>query len=147
MFGTKGFLDRLPELLMAGINRGANLGHDTIYSGTVAAATEGFLLGVPSIAVSMAGHEAKHYATAARVAAGGVARLVIPEVQIHAWVAEIGGDAIDPANFDLEEIDRNPFFCPDPAGDCCCFCHGKTSGTNLPDCRRLPHSRHSWKLI
>jgi chorismate synthase len=53
--------------------------------------------------------------TAARVAAGGVARLVIPEVQIHAWVAEIGGDAIDPANFDLEEIDRNPFFCPDPA--------------------------------
>src|SRR3546814_11543814 len=53
--------------------------------------------------------------TAARVAAGGVARLVIPEVQVHAWVAEIGGDAIDPANFDLEEIDRNPFFCPDPA--------------------------------
>src|SRR3546814_17685437 len=53
--------------------------------------------------------------TAARVAAGAVARLVIPEVQVHAWVAEIGGDAIDPANFDLEEIDRNPFFCPDPA--------------------------------
>lgn len=53
--------------------------------------------------------------TAARVAAGGVARLVIPEVQINAWVAEIGGDAIDPANFDLEEIGRNPFFCPDPA--------------------------------
>ncbi|HRE34261.1 MAG TPA: chorismate synthase, partial [Sphingopyxis terrae] len=43
------------------------------------------------------------------------ARLILPEVQIHAWVAEIGGDAIDPANFDLEEIDRNPFFCPDPA--------------------------------
>ncbi|MBL0916808.1 MAG: chorismate synthase, partial [Sphingopyxis sp.] len=52
--------------------------------------------------------------TAARVAAGGVARLIIPEVQIHAWVAEIGGDANDPANFDLEEIDRNPCFCPDP---------------------------------
>jgi chorismate synthase len=32
---------------------------------------------------------------------------------IHGWVSEIGGDAIDPANFDLEEIDRNPFFCPD----------------------------------
>jgi chorismate synthase len=53
--------------------------------------------------------------TASRVAAGAVARLVIPEVQIHAWVAEIGGDAIDRDNFDLEEIDRNPFFCPDPA--------------------------------
>ncbi len=53
--------------------------------------------------------------TASRVAAGAVARLVIPEVSIHAWVAEIGGDAIDRDNFDLEEIDRNPFFCPDPA--------------------------------
>ena len=53
--------------------------------------------------------------TASRVAAGGVARLVVPEVTIRAWVAEIGGDAIDPANFDLAEIARNPFFCPDAA--------------------------------
>ena len=53
--------------------------------------------------------------TAARVAAGGVARAVIPEVSIRAWVEEIGGDANDPANFDAEEIDRNPFFCPDAA--------------------------------
>ena len=53
--------------------------------------------------------------TASRVAAGAVARLVIPDVLIHAWVAEIGGDAIDRDNFDLEEIDRNPFFCPDAA--------------------------------
>ena len=53
--------------------------------------------------------------TAARVAAGAVARLVIPEVTVLAWVAEIGGDAIDPANFDAGEIGRNPFFCPDPA--------------------------------
>lgn len=51
--------------------------------------------------------------TASRVAAGAVARLVIPEVRITAWVEAIGGDAIDPANFDLAEIDRNPFFCPD----------------------------------
>ncbi len=51
--------------------------------------------------------------TAARVAAGGVARLVIPEVQIAAWVCEIGGDAMDPAAFDAAEITRNPFFCPD----------------------------------
>ena len=53
--------------------------------------------------------------TAARVAAGAVARLVIPEVSIRAWVAEIGGDAIDPDNFDIAEIARNPFFCPDAA--------------------------------
>ncbi len=52
--------------------------------------------------------------TAARVAAGAVARLVIPEVVVLAWVAEIGGDAIDLANFDAGEIGRNPFFCPDP---------------------------------
>ena len=51
--------------------------------------------------------------TAARVAAGGVARLVIPEVTIRAWVSEIGGDAIDPDNFDAEQITQNPFFCPD----------------------------------
>jgi chorismate synthase len=51
--------------------------------------------------------------TASRVAAGAVARLVIPEVQIHAWVSEIGGDAIDRDNFDWEEIGKNPFFSPD----------------------------------
>ena len=51
--------------------------------------------------------------TAMRVAAGAVARLVIPEVRITAWVEAIGRDAIEPANFDSAEIDRNPFFCPD----------------------------------
>jgi chorismate synthase len=51
--------------------------------------------------------------TAARVAAGAVARLVIPEVTITGYVSAIGGDAIDPANFDRAEIGRNPFFCPD----------------------------------
>ncbi len=51
--------------------------------------------------------------TAARVAAGAVARLVIPEVTIIAYVAEIGGDAADPGAFDANEIARNPFFCPD----------------------------------
>ena len=53
--------------------------------------------------------------TAARVAAGGVARLVIPEVKIYGYVTEIGGDAIDRANFSFDEIGNNPFFCPDAA--------------------------------
>jgi len=53
--------------------------------------------------------------TAARVAAGAVARAVMPEVQIMAYVAEIGGDAIDPNNFEALQIDKNPFFCPDEA--------------------------------
>ena len=53
--------------------------------------------------------------TASRVAAGGVARLIIPEVAIRAYVVGLGGDAIDRAAHDDAEIDRNPFFCPDPA--------------------------------
>ena len=53
--------------------------------------------------------------TAARVAAGAVARLVIPEVTITAYVCELGGDRIDPAAVDYAEIARNPFFCPDAA--------------------------------
>ena len=51
--------------------------------------------------------------TASRVAAGGVARLVIPEVRVRAYLVELGGIAIDRARFDDAEIDRNPFFCPD----------------------------------
>ena len=53
--------------------------------------------------------------TASRVAAGAVARLVVPQVRIRAWVEAIGGDAIDPARFDDAQIDANPFFCPDAA--------------------------------
>jgi len=51
--------------------------------------------------------------TAARVAAGAVARLVIPEVTILAYVSEIGGDAINREAFDFTQIRQNPFFCPD----------------------------------
>jgi chorismate synthase len=51
--------------------------------------------------------------TAARVAAGAVARLIVPQVQIRAYVVELGGDAIDRAAFDPHEVERNPFFCPD----------------------------------
>src|SRR5512143_1922944 len=62
-----GMLDHLPDMVISGINAGANMGDDTIYSGTVAAATEGFLLGIPAIAVSLASKEQAHYETAARV--------------------------------------------------------------------------------
>jgi len=53
--------------------------------------------------------------TAARVAAGAVARLVIPEVRIRGYLVELGGDPIDRAVFDDSQIDANPFFCPDAA--------------------------------
>ena len=53
--------------------------------------------------------------TAARVAAGAIGRLLLPEVSIRAYLIELGGDPIDRAAFDAEEIGRNPFGCPDPA--------------------------------
>ncbi|PBN45143.1 chorismate synthase [Sphingobium sp. D43FB] len=52
--------------------------------------------------------------TASRVAAGAVARAVIPDVDIFAYVSAIGGDAIEYDNFDAAQIGQNPFFCPDP---------------------------------
>lgn len=63
-----GMLDTQPDMVISGINAGANMGDDTIYSGTVAAATEGFLLGIPAIAISLAGKELAYYQTAAKVA-------------------------------------------------------------------------------
>lgn len=70
-----GLLDHLPDMVVSGINLGANMGDDTIYSGTVAAATEGYLLGIPSLAVSLASKAGRHYATAARVTREMVERL------------------------------------------------------------------------
>lgn len=63
-----GMLEEVPDMVVSGINLGANMGDDTIYSGTVAAATEGFLLGVPSLAVSLCSKVGAHFETAARIA-------------------------------------------------------------------------------
>jgi 5'-nucleotidase len=63
-----GLLDRLPDVVVSGINLGANMGDDTIYSGTVAAATEGYLLGIPSIAVSLTSKAGAHFDSAAAIA-------------------------------------------------------------------------------
>lgn len=63
-----GFLDHEPDLVVSGINHGANLGDDVIYSGTVAAAMEGRFLGLPTIAVSLVGRRPEHFETAAIVA-------------------------------------------------------------------------------
>ncbi|MBE8189825.1 MAG: 5'/3'-nucleotidase SurE [Candidatus Thioglobus sp.] len=63
-----GFLDETPDLVVTGINFGANLGDDVIYSGTVAGAIEGRFLGLPSMAISLASWQGKHFQTAARIA-------------------------------------------------------------------------------
>ena len=69
-----GLLDELPDMIVSGINLGANMGDDTIYSGTVAAATEGYLLGIPSVAISLASRASAHFETAAQVAVDLVQR-------------------------------------------------------------------------
>ncbi len=66
--GVSGLFGAVPDIVVSGINAGANLGDDVIYSGTVAAAMEGRSLGLPPIAVSLAGHYPKHYETAAAIA-------------------------------------------------------------------------------
>ena len=63
-----GLLETEPDMVVSGINAGANMGDDVIYSGTVAAATEGRFLGYPAIAVSIASHAPRHFGTAAQVA-------------------------------------------------------------------------------
>jgi 5'-nucleotidase len=62
-----GLLDDEPDMVIAGINAGSNMGDDVIYSGTVAAAMEGRFLGLPAMAVSLAGELLQHYETAAKV--------------------------------------------------------------------------------
>lgn len=72
-----GLLEQEPDIVVSGINAGANLGDDVIYSGTVAAAMEGRFLGLPAIAVSLASHTPTHYRTAARAVLELVSRLVV----------------------------------------------------------------------
>ncbi|MEA3194604.1 MAG: 5/3-nucleotidase [Betaproteobacteria bacterium] len=70
-----GLLDFTPDVVVSGVNLGANMGDDTIYSGTVAAAVEGYLLGIPSLAVSLTSKAGEHFDTAIGVALQMVERL------------------------------------------------------------------------
>jgi 5'-nucleotidase len=72
-----GMLESEPDIVVSGINNVANLGDDVIYSGTVAAATEGRFLGLPAVAMSLATTDGvgRHYETAARAAVEIIARL------------------------------------------------------------------------
>ncbi len=71
-----GLLDEEPDLVVSGINAGPNMGDDTLYSGTVAAAMEGRFLGLPAIAISMNSHQPDYFETGARVALELVRRLI-----------------------------------------------------------------------
>lgn len=93
---TTGLLEHEPEMVFAGINHGSNLGDDVIYSGTVAAATEGRFLGLPAVAISLASAEPVHFETATHVAVTLLRRLIekplpketllnvnVPDVPLH----------------------------------------------------------------
>ena len=71
-----GFLDQHVDMVVSGINEGANLGDDILYSGTVAAAMEGRFLGLPAIAISMVGLDIQHFDTAAVLARQLVLKLL-----------------------------------------------------------------------
>jgi 5'-nucleotidase len=94
-----GMLEELPDIIVSGINHGANMGDDTIYSGTVAAATEGFLLGIPSIAISMASYEVNHFQTAGQVARQLVEKFIANPIKeavlLNVNVPDIPFDALN----------------------------------------------------
>jgi 5'-nucleotidase len=73
-----GLLEKEPDMVFAGINHGGNLGDDVLYSGTVAAATEGRFLGLPAVAISLAGgsEQVSHFETAAHVAVSLLKQLI-----------------------------------------------------------------------
>ena len=73
---VKGLLKEIPRLVVSGINKGPNLGDDVTYSGTVAGAIEGILLGIPSIAISLTAREDFRFAEASEVAARTASRIL-----------------------------------------------------------------------
>lgn len=87
-----------PDMVVSGINRGPNLGDDILYSGTVAAATEGRFLGLPAIAVSLASFSGEHFATAARIIVNIVLQLkkesLPPDTILNINIPDIAYDEI-----------------------------------------------------
>lgn len=84
-----GLLSHRPDLIVSGINNGANLGDDTLYSGTVAAATEGYLFGVPAMAFSLVEHGWAHLDAAARVVERLIAEVIARPPAGPAWLLNV----------------------------------------------------------
>ena len=108
--------DRSPNLVLAGVNRGRNAGEDVIYSGTVAGAVEGTILGIPSLALSQAyrsrSGEPPHWETAVRfgpdiirrVLAAGIPRDVLVNVNFPDCApADVKGIAVTPLRLDMTD--------------------------------------------
>ncbi len=84
-----GLLERRPDLVLSGINNGANMGDDTLYSGTVAAAMEGYLFGIPAIAFSLVEKGWAHLDAAARVARAVVDQVLAQPLPAQPWLLSV----------------------------------------------------------
>lgn len=132
-FALNEWLDERPDIVVAGINHGANLGDDVLYSGTVAAATEGHFLGVPAIAVSLVGNT--HFITAAKVVkqvieqlskqplpSNNILNINVPDVpfeQLKAWQVTRLGARHRAENMIKEHDPRGqPLYWLGPPGQC-----------------------------
>jgi 5'-nucleotidase len=93
-----GLLDFMPDVVVSGVNLGANMGDDTIYSGTVAAAAEGYLLGIPSVALSLTSKTGEHFQSAIGIALQIIERLkrrpFAEPVLLNVNVPDIAPDAL-----------------------------------------------------
>ena len=93
-----GLLDFMPDVVVSGVNLGANMGDDTIYSGTVAAAAEGYLLGIPSVALSLTSKTGEHFQSAIGIALEIIERLkrrpFAEPVLLNVNVPDIAPDAL-----------------------------------------------------
>ena len=84
-----GLLPKRPDLVLSGINNGANMGDDTLYSGTVAAAMEGYLFGIPAIAFSQVEKGWKHLDAAARTARAIVEEVIKNNLPEGPWLLNV----------------------------------------------------------
>jgi 5'-nucleotidase len=100
-----GFLDHQPDLVVSGINQGANVGHDITYSGTIAAAMEAVISGIPALAVSLDSYENQDFAYAARFVARLV-RLVLERGLLPNTFLNVNVPAVPPAEIAGIQITR-----------------------------------------
>lgn len=100
-----GILPRKPDLIISGINRGANLAHDITYSGTVAAAMEGVISGIPSIAVSLDDYHGVDFSYAARFTANLVRAMLTSGLDAN-MLLNVNVPAVPPDQIEGVEITR-----------------------------------------
>ncbi len=104
-----GLLGAKPDLVLSGINNGANMGDDTLYSGTVAAAMEGYLFGIPAIAFSLVERGWPHLDAAARAARAVVEQVLRDPPSREPWLLNVNipaGDGIDGGPIEVTRLGR-----------------------------------------